>query len=1056
MFLTHLNIHGFKSFAHPVTIEFHPGLNVIVGPNGSGKSNVIDALRWVLGDNFREIRISQGKEVIFHGSAGAKPLGMAFIETQWSEGEQTPPYWIGRRIFASGESEYFLNQNRSRLKDLKEELRKFGFLVDSIGVAVVDNTKLQSLFEFRPSDKFSLFEMASGTYAVKEKLSFMKSSLVKITEKVCRLKERENELDLQIEKVSEHARQEEKYLHEEKLLIGLRKEYFNFLIQQRLKKIKGLEGEREKVEIELKQLGDEEAHLDLFFKKQQELLQEKEALQSQALGRLESLREGIRSLEQQIYFQLTEARQREKNKLLNRETLKELYPQLDSLKKKIADLQHNPLYHETLDELEGKEKEYQKKVAEFRIRKDSCQEQINQLKQEWSRLVTSIQYLSEEYTTISREHSSLDSISNNLIQQIEGVQKKMSLLQEENRRNIAKREQLNERLERKKTLLVKIRNGLREYEPEGKIDERIADLLKKLIHKGWPGKVIYAFNWLFKDYTAILKTDENLNFNPSSSKVGRDYIYLNVLPPSDYWKIYPKNDIIDVLKSGKVPEVNMISSDGLIVYRRDGVVIFPRKLVTNENGVRFYQSWQKKSFTLQKRIQEGDKEISVLIAQENQLEKELTKLKGELQVIQLRYDDLQEERKKKDEKIKIITQKKQSFLNEKEKLNEQLDRFTWEKEDLEIQVNQLEDDLKDIRNKRFEREKLRSTEEKLQGELARIEILIEKSLSSLQNIELSQNQLLDIWKDIFVKIKKLNEEYQYELNRKKVLLTAVEEIRKKMSEIELLREKRKNEYDSLSHKKEKLHLQKEKWHFEVQEYSARLDEYREWETDGLLLPSYTDLQHLEQMMKEKETRLKTWDIRRGSISQLRDLKERQSYIQDKLTFFQDAIARFEKSRIECEVLCQELFHEFLVEVNFHFQNNFQRVFGGGNAKIEIEEQNLEIIIQIPGKKKQRLSLLSSGEKALTALCLFFALFKAGGYRFCFFDEVDATLDHFNSVRLADLMKEFSRECQIIIVTHQEEIMEVSDRIIGVTMDEPGISRVVPLSAKNVSLLTSQN
>jgi len=155
-------------------------------------------------------------------------------------------------------------------------------------------------------------------------------------------------------------------------------------------------------------------------------------------------------------------------------------------------------------------------------------------------------------------------------------------------------------------------------------------------------------------------------------------------------------------------------------------------------------------------------------------------------------------------------------------------------------------------------------------------------------------------------------------------------------------------------------------------------------------------------------------------------------------------------------LCQELFSEFLIEVNFHFQKNFQRVFNGGRAKIEIEEQNLEIVIQIPGKKKQRLSLLSSGEKALTALCLFFALFKSGGYRFCFFDEVDATLDHFNSIRLADLMKEFSRECQIIIVTHQEEIMEVSDRIIGVTMDEPGISRVVPLSGKNLSLLSSQN
>lgn len=103
---------------------------------------------------------------------------------------------------------------------------------------------------------------------------------------------------------------------------------------------------------------------------------------------------------------------------------------------------------------------------------------------------------------------------------------------------------------------------------------------------------------------------------------------------------------------------------------------------------------------------------------------------------------------------------------------------------------------------------------------------------------------------------------------------------------------------------------------------------------------------------------------------------------------------------------------------------------------------MEIDIQIPGKKKQKFSLLSSGEKALCALCLFFGLFKAGSYPFCFFDEVDANLDHFNSLRVAELMKEFSSEHQVIIVTHQEEIMEVADRIIGVTMDEPGISQII--------------
>ena len=126
MFLTHLNVQGLNHLPIRLRLSFIPVLNVIVGPNGSGKSNVIDALRWVLGDNFREIRVSQGKEVIFHGAAGAKPLGMAFIETQWSDSEE-PPYSIGRRIFASGESEYLLNQNRLRLKVCKEELRKLGF-----------------------------------------------------------------------------------------------------------------------------------------------------------------------------------------------------------------------------------------------------------------------------------------------------------------------------------------------------------------------------------------------------------------------------------------------------------------------------------------------------------------------------------------------------------------------------------------------------------------------------------------------------------------------------------------------------------------------------------------------------------------------------------------------------------------------------------------------------------------------------------------------------------------------------------------------------------------
>ena len=1055
MFLTHLSVHGFKSFAHPITIEFHPGLNVIVGPNGSGKSNIIDALRWVLGDNFREMRVSQGKEVIFHGAAGAKSLGMAFIETQWSDDEE-PPFSIGRRIFASGESEYFLNQNRLRLKDLKDELRKLGFLVDSIGITVVDNTKLQNLFDFHPSDKFSLFEMASGTFPVKEKLAEVKSSLNRIIEKISRLKEREIELNLQIEKISEYAKQEERYLLEEQFFIALRKEYFNQLIQQRLKKIKGLEKEKEEIERDLRQLIDEGIRLDNLWQKQQELFQEKKRYQSQVIERLANLREDLRSAEQQVYFHLSEARQREKNKLLIKESLDEFQPKLTLLKKNISEFKNHPLYQETLGELEKKEKDYQKKVSEFRVRKDFYHEQINQLKQTWSRLETSIQYLSEELEVLQREQNTLDFSSEDLIRQIEEFKKRRSILHEEGQQFTRGRAQLKEKIDREKALLVKIQNSLGEYDPEEKIDERIADLFKKLIQQGWPGKVIYALNWIFRDYTPILKTNEDLIFHASSEKSGRSFIALNILPPADYWKIFTKDQIIAAFSCSEIPSVNMISSDGKVVYRRDGSLIFPRKLITHRSGVRFYRSWQTKGSILQKRIQEGEKNLSILLTKENQLEKEIAKIEGELHILQIRYDDLLRERKKKAEKIENINLKRQSFLKEKDNIDTQLSRLVEEKKDIENEINQLEDNLRKTQKKRFDREKLRLTEEKLENEQATLEKQIEKSLSSLRSIELSQTHSPEVWKEVFLKIKKLNEEYQFESSRKEAAFIAVDEIQKKIAEIEYQRKNGKEKQDSLSRRLEKLNLQKEKWSFEIQEFTTRLNEFKEVNTDDISLPPYLDYHHLEQLMAEKETRLKNWDIRRGSISQLRDLQERQNYLQEKIAYFQEVVLQLEKNRIECEQLCHELFYEFLSEANFHFQNNFQRVFNGGRAKIEIEEQNLEIIIQIPGKKKQRLSLLSSGEKALIALCLFFALFKSGGYRFCFFDEVDATLDHFNSIRLAELIKEFSQECQVIIVTHQEEIMEVSDRIIGVTMDEPGISRVVTLSGKNLTLLSSQN
>ena len=1055
MHLTHLSVHGFKSFAHPVTIEFTSGLNVIVGPNGSGKSNIIDALRWVLGDNFREMRVSQGKEVIFHGAAGSKPLGMAFIETNWSDGGHSS-YSVGRRIFASGESEYFLNQNRLRLKDLKEKLRKLGFLVDSIGVTVVDNNKLQTLFDFRPAEKFSLFEMASGTFNVKEKLSMVKSSLNRIGEKISRLNEREIELKLQVDRVSEHARQEEKYLLEEKVFIALRKEYFNFLIQERIKKVGWLEQDNVTLEKEMNRLESEINRLDDLVASQQDALQQEENLGFQLTEHLQNLRDEIRSIEQQVYFHLTEARQREKTRLSYRQGLEESQQRLVFIQKNLGELQDHPLYRVTLEELEKEEKQFRDKFSELRIRKDSLNEQKNKLKQELTGLDTSIQYLSEEVKSLHRESFTIDqSLSAHLIRMTQ-YENQHSTLKVELEQLIQKKNVYTEKIARKKTLLSKVQTTLCEYDRDGKIDEGVAELLKKLIIWGWPGKVVYAFNWLFKDQTVILDPEKSSEWEDQHRRSGRNLVRNEVLPPSPCWQIFPSHRIIEAFYQSTLPDVNMISPDGNLVYRRDGVLIFPRKLITSQSGGHFYQSWQRRAAVLQKNARDDEKKLSILLSQENELERQIAQKKGELQGLKLRCDDLTRDKKRKVDKLGSNQLRKTSLECEKKNLGEELDRMEWDWDGLENEIDRAEERLRELQKNRFDREKIRAQEEKLVLEDTTLQKQMERAQSALGEMKASRVISLGVWRDLSVKFAGLNESYRSGSSQKEATVISVQEFKKKLTELRLQRSSIKGELDSISRKIEKLLLQIDKSHFEIQELTSHLNEYQEWNTENVEIPHYSDHHHLDQIIQEKERRLKNWEIRRGSIAQLRELKERQTYLEGKIDYFKSTLMACEKTSQECERLCQDLFYEFLTEVNLHFQKNFQTVFDGGRAKIEIEDQNLDIVIQIPGKKKQKLSLLSSGEKALTALCLFFALFKSGGYRFCFFDEVDATLDHFNSIRLADLIKEFSQECQVIIVTHQEEIMEVSDRIIGITMDEPGVSQVVPFSGENLSFFSSRS
>ena len=249
-------IQGFKSFAHSTTIDFSPGLNVIVGPNGSGKSNLIDALRWVWGNRMRELRITRNREVIFHGSETVKPLGMADIELWWEDLRGTD-LKMGRRVFASGESEYFLEGEKVSWGEWKENLEQEGLEIERLSTGVVGSEELQALLNQTPPGRWQWLEMVSGAGEWKKKLSQVSLRLEKIESRRKLLEERLKELGPQMERWRLWAEEEEEYLSVEKEWREIRALYIQKMVESSKERLSLLKAEREIEEEEIKKKEEE-------------------------------------------------------------------------------------------------------------------------------------------------------------------------------------------------------------------------------------------------------------------------------------------------------------------------------------------------------------------------------------------------------------------------------------------------------------------------------------------------------------------------------------------------------------------------------------------------------------------------------------------------------------------------------------------------------------------------------------------------------------------------------------------------------------------------------
>ncbi|HSV31302.1 MAG TPA: AAA family ATPase [Atribacteraceae bacterium] len=1038
MRLKNLVVQGFKSFAYSIAVEFAPGLNVVVGPNGSGKSNIIDALRWVLGDHYREMRVSQNREVIFHGSPAAKPLGMAFIETEWID-EAGDAFHISRKLFGSGESEYAFNRNRIRLKELREQVYKKGFPGETIGVNVVDTGKLQILFDYRPAERYRLFEMSSGLYGMKQRLLRIGSQVTRVSEKLERLRDRISEISLQENRVARLAQDEKGFLELMTEIRELKRIFLDRSIAERKKKLNDLIKEISEIDRAVDMTDywlDQHSGILESLKEKYEKCQSDQETLNASISRLNEERQ---TAERELYGFLTRARQRSWSVYEAQVALHQIEKESLRLEKKLVDvrsvLEESLSLEEEIAELireRGQAREGERKAFEelFRIQ-EACslstgfyrqnENEKNDLEEEMSDLAGELVRTRQKFV---QESEKLETLK---LQEADCTRQKAAV---------------QEHLNRVSHLVRRVEKKAGSYLQAGKIGEDWRARIEGMGESGWSGTLLYALGWLMRDKEIF--SDDTSWEKETLIGSGRVMIHRNLIPSSSGWSVVALSTIVDLFLQGKRPDDNLVSRGGELLYLRSGFLYYPKKVLFEERGGRFFRSfnrrreaWRAKEKNLEQALSANDRRYSETKHQRLKQENEIGRR-------QERMDLLEAELAKKQDRLKKISERLQELAvalrdRQREIAQGETNLSFWREKG-----QQLETVLAEKEKRLLHWERMRAGRERLQAETAHLRQDYNRSVATIHSIQVG---MFSSEKELSELANRLSETRSSLEQCQATLRCVQDEYRKLGLERNSLRrqcEEEKSKKESNLKRRDKFYFLKEKMHYETQEFERRQEELGHFSSPPQIEPSYRDQAVLEKLIREKEARLQTLNVRRGAIEEYAELKERGDALRAKLTGFEEGLSRFQREFFQCDRELRERFFQYVAKVNALFIEYFTRVFGGGEAGVVLAGDGLEITIRIPGKRRQSLSLLSSGEKALCGLCLFLSLFRAGSFVFCFFDEVDANLDHFNSSRLAEVLREYAEQCQIVIVTHQEEIMEIADRIIGVTMAEPGVSRVIPL------------
>lgn len=1141
MKLQQIKLSGFKSFAENTVIEINGQLVGIVGPNGCGKSNVIDAVRWVLGESSaKQLRGDSMADIIFSGSLSRKSVSRASVELKFDNQQKSlHGLWnsydeiaIKRLISRQGDSNYYINNQLVRRKDITELFLGTG--VGTKGYAVIEQGMISRILESRPEEMRLFIEEAAGVSKYRERRKETLHRLSDTRENLQRLEDIHGEIIKQLANLEDEAKVAALYqelhhnLKESQLLITIIKvnEAENLLdeakqiIQKSESELQLLTCQIEEINIDLaNENNSKELKEQLLQKKIEEFNKERTSLarveerfkhRTELLARFENesakfilqesaLKENIQELldkDQLINKDIEGAVQKIDEAELIREELTILTDAHEEAHDKIAKLLSlksseisNIRYEKDLLQNNLKHKEQQKKNLTSRM--ERLVGETNTLDFD-----ESYHSLKEEVTAIGKELTNIELLTEGKNQSLSSLapilaesESRLASLQSETILCTARSEMLTKILasnEEAVNFAAQTNLMVSELWEHLKVDHGYEDVLEVALGNLFQAKILDSLDQLVeppeKYFPVWLKSNEEVSVKAGTlsekvyltdSTLGGVYSYLN-----NYKIVDSVNESfnLNVGEYGLTLEGHLVSRNYICYYANSKT----QHILKHRHELDLVNTSLK---VLDTDLIDQERTASKLREQKELLNSELIGLKAKERGLFAKKHELQLKFASAEQIYLQSVRHQERNSAEIALLTQEINHLSHELEELEIQIEDkiftLEDMISEhgkIEEQKTESEKvLQLNKNKISQVTSEINhLLINKQV--LQERKQSLANAHNVKKDQLVIIKKQLDELSIECETLSNENTGdeINELQKSINEINFKMQTLQSEIDEISkkiiglknkaeplNKKYRDNLEKiNQTKFKVQEQQILLASYRENlaeielssdEISKMLSNNKLTLTELVSLCKNLEMKIN--DLGLVNLKSIDDLAK-QAQHEKELTLQMDdlkeAVSTLSSAIEQIDVETRKILLLTFDKLNEAIMVYFQTLFGGGKASLALKDNDIlvsgvEIFAEPPGKKNATIHLLSGGEKALSAMSFIFALFSLNPAPFCLLDEVDAPLDDANTERFCNLVRKLSDKTQFVYISHNRLAMEMADQLVGITMQEKGVSTVVTVN-----------